>query len=246
MKRLLLILLFFPILAFAQPSRYSHEVYIEGEDTLKYRLLMPDANPHRRFPLVIFLHGSGERGNDNEAQLKWGAMQFATSEAMKNFPAWVVAPQCPADDTWSNYDGTFRAEPTRSLQLVRGLISEMIEKKSVDEQRIYITGLSMGGFGSFDALARYPDLFAAAVPVCGGGDPSTVERFKEVPIWMYAGAEDDIVPAQRSVDMMEALMAAGARPGYSQLPETGHFVWLAAYSDPLMMQWLFRQGKEKH
>ena len=245
MKTSILFLLLFPILLVAQPSRFSFESYKEGANELRYRLLYPDVIPGKKFPLVVFLHGSGERGDDNDAQLKWGVMQFATDEAMKNFPAFVIAPQCPKEDTWSNYNGKFSTNPKKSLELVRALIDEMIKNYPVDTDRIYITGLSMGGYGTFDAQARYPDLFAAAVPVCGGGDPKTAKNFKRVPIWIFAGAEDSVVPAERSLEMLTALMEAGAKPGYTQLPETGHFSWLAAYSDPMLMQWLFRQRKNE-
>lgn len=241
MKNLALFLLFFPILLVAQPSRFSHESYKEGTSELKYRFLYPDAISGKKLPLVVFLHGSGERGDDNDAQLKWGVMQFATDEAMKNFPAYVIAPQCPENDTWYAQNGKSGSKP---LEMVIGLIDEMIKNYSVDTDRIYITGLSMGGYGTFDALARYPDLFAAAVPVCGGGDPKTAKNFKDVPVWIFTGAEDSTVPPERSLEMLTALMDEGAKPGYTQLPETGHFSWLAAYSDPMMMQWLFRQKKK--
>ncbi|MEO1253980.1 MAG: prolyl oligopeptidase family serine peptidase [Bacteroidota bacterium] len=240
MKNLMLSLLLFPLFLVAQPSRFSFESYEDGSNELKYRLLYPYVISGKKLPLVVFLHGSGERGDDNDAQLKWGVMQFATDEAMKNFPAFVVAPQCPKKDSWYNGKGKSSSKP---LQMVRALIDEMIKNHPVDINRIYITGLSMGGYGTFDALARYPDLFAAAVPVCGGGDPKTAKNFKDVPVWIFTGAEDSAVPAERSLEMLNALMEAGAKPGYTQLPETGHFSWLAAYTDQMMMQWLFRQRK---
>ena len=245
MKKLLLLFFILSVHQLeAQKDRFSKETFKGAEGTLTYRLLFPDALGGRKLPLVIFLHGSGERGNDNEAQLKWGVMQFATDENMKHYPAFVAAPQCPDNDQWANYDGKIRSNPTKALGLVRGMIDELIEKYDIDENRIYITGLSMGGYGTFDALARYPDLFAAGVPVCGSGDPSTVDRFKEVPLWIYTGAEDPVVPAEQTAKMFNALMNAGAKPGYTQVPEVGHFSWIQAYSDPLLMQWMFRQRKD--
>ncbi len=246
MKRLLILLLsllIFQVATLAQTDRFNYETFQSKEGTLNYRLLFPDANDTRKLPLVIFLHGSGERGNDNEAQLKWGAQQFATDENMKHYPAFVAAPQCPENQQWANYNGKFGAEPRKSMKLVRGMIDDIIKNYPIDENRIYITGLSMGGFGTFDALARYPDLFAAGVPVCGSGDPNTVNRFKDVPIWIYTGAEDPVVQADRTALMFNALMDAGARPGYTQVPEVGHFSWIQAYSDPLLIQWMFRQRK---
>lgn len=240
---MLLTFLLVIFLAKAQTARFSYESYATDEGELKYRFLFPDALDGRKLPLVIFLHGSGERGDDNEAQLKWGVQQFASDHNIKHFPAFIAAPQCPANDQWSNYDGKFKKNPTKALGMVRRMIDDLIRKHPIDTNRIYITGLSMGGFGTFDALARYPDLFAAGVPVCGSGDPTTVENFKDVPIWIYTGAEDPLVKAEWTARMFHALMDAGAKPGYTQVPEVGHFSWIQAYSDPLLMQWMFRQRK---
>ena len=243
MKKHLLLLCLYASAAHGQTDRFSYESFKDQDAELHYRLLTPDA-VKRKLPLVIFLHGSGERGDDNEAQLKWGVQQFARDENLKHYPAFVAAPQCPSNQTWSAYDGKFKDNPTRPLELVRGMIDDLVKRYPIDENRIYITGLSMGGFGTFDALARYPELFAAAVPVCGSGDPSTVDRYKDVPIWIYTGAEDDVVLPERTVRMFNVLMDAGAKPGFTLVPEVGHFSWIAAYSDGLLMQWLFRQRKE--
>jgi predicted peptidase len=156
----------------AQPSKFGAGYYVENADSLAYRMMEPDYNPHRKFPLVVFLHGSGERGSDNDTQLKWGLMNFATPENMSRYPAFVLAPQCPSQDSWSPYDEDIKNPPEKkSMRLLIALIQKLIKEGRVDPSRIYLTGLSMGGFGTFDALQRYPDLFAAAVPVCGGGNP---------------------------------------------------------------------------
>jgi predicted peptidase len=234
----------------AQPSRFSREKFIDKADTLSYRLMTPDANRLRKYPLVIFLHGSGERGNDNDAQLKWGVMNFATDQNMLAHPAIVVAPQCPEGQMWSSvsFDKerksmTLNPEPSRPMSLLIGLIRQLMTRLPVDTNRIYITGLSMGGYGTFDALERYPDLFAAAVPVCGAGDTSRAASIAHIPMWIYHGAEDPSVNPRFGLAMFEALTNAGAHPGFTQYPEVGHFSWLGAYSDPLMMEWLFRQHK---
>lgn len=230
----------------AQPSRFERKVFTgKNEDTLLYRLLYPDYNPGRKYPLIIFLHGSGERGNDNEAQLKWGVANFATDEMMMKYPAIVIAPQCPNNQEWSKYSGKLKLEnnPSKPMQLVHDLISQLKKEMPVDTNRIYITGLSMGGFGTFDAMARYPDLFAAAVPVCGGGDTSTAAIISKIPCWIFHGAEDVSVSPLFSLNMLKAMLNAGAHPGFTMYPEVGHFSWLAAYSDPLMIAWLFRQHK---
>lgn len=227
-------------------SRFSRNRFIDGNDTLNYRMLYPDANALRKYPLVIFLHGSGERGSDNEAQLKWGVMNFATDENMMRYPALVIAPQCPENSGWSNFlrkEMKLDPVPAKPMQLLIKLIQQLVKTMPVDTSRIYITGLSMGGYGTYDAIERYPHLFAAAVPVCGAGDTSRAAGIAHIPIWIFHGAEDPVVDPRFSLDMFTALVKAGAHPGFTSYPETGHFSWLAAYSDPLLLQWLFRQHK---
>ncbi|MBS1974794.1 MAG: prolyl oligopeptidase family serine peptidase [Bacteroidetes bacterium] len=232
-------------------SRFGASQFInEKGDTLNYRLLFPDADNMRKYPLVVFLHGSGERGNDNEAQLKWGAMNFASDKNMALHPAIVIAPQCPEKMSWSNVswqrdksEAILQAAPSKPMELVIGLIHQLEKTMPIDTNRIYITGLSMGGFGTYDAIERYPNLFAAAVPVCGGGDITKAASIAHIPIWIFHGAEDPAVNPDLDHKMFEALLKAGSHPGYTEYPETGHFSWLAAYSDEHMMEWLFRQHK---
>ena len=231
----------------SQPSLFSYEEYTNTEgDTLKYRQLVSDYDTTSKYPLVIFLHGSGERGNDNDAQLKWGVKNFATSEVMKKYRPIVIAPQLPNKMTWANFsfeDMSLRESPTKTMTLLIELINQTISNYSIDTNRIYITGLSMGGFGTFDAISRYPDLFAAAVPVCGGGDTTKAELISHIPIWIFHGAKDDTVNLVFSQNMVTALTKSGANPGFTQYPEAGHFSWIAAYSDSMMMAWLFSQKK---
>lgn len=232
---------------FSQTSLFSYEKYVNSKgESLKYRKLISDYNSTSKYPLVIFLHGSGERGDDNEAQLKWGVHNFASSQIMKMHPSIVIAPQCPSNMSWANFSEenlSFQSSPTEPMKLLRELIGEVILKMPVDTSRIYITGLSMGGFGTFDAVTRYPELFAAAVPVCGGGDVSKAPTFAHIPMWIFHGALDDVVNPVLSQNMVEALTKAGAHPGYTQYPEAGHFSWIAAYSDAMMMEWLYSQKK---
>jgi len=235
---------------YSQQSLWSKETYKNTKgDSLLYRQLYPDANRVRKYPLVIFLHGSGERGNDNEAQLKWGAHNFASDKNLTLYPAFVIAPQCPTGAGWANISTRNRDEltmataPSKTMELLMELIQQTIKKFPVDTNRIYITGLSMGGFGTFDAISRYPNLFAAAVPVCGGGDISKVPLIKNIPMWIVTGAEDSSVSPVYSIEMTRALQKAGAHPGFTQYPEVGHFSWIMAYSDALIMEWLFRQRK---
>ena len=233
----------------AQPALFEYKQFVSKNDTLPYRQLTPDYNTSRRYPLVIFLHGSGESGTDNEAQLKWGVMNFADDKTMMMYPAYVIAPQCSGNDRWDHYtkdkDGQLhhRPEPTKSMSLLLALISELKSTLPIDTNRIYITGLSMGASGTYDALTRQPDLFAAAVPVCGGGDITKAGLFAHVPVWIFHGAEDPGTSPDLSLKMADALMEAGAHPGLTIYPEVGHFAWLGAYADPHMMEWMFRQEK---
>lgn len=246
-------LLFFSIqFTHAQSSsRFDVRRFISDKgDTLNYRILSSDYDTMRKYPLVVFLHGSGERGNDNEAQLKWGVMNFATDAMMAAHPAIVIAPQCPANMQWwsaqenrSKRDLKTNAAPSKPMELTLALIHQLVKTMRIDTNRIYITGVSMGGYGSFDAMLREPNLFAAAVPVCGAGDTSKAKNIAHIPMWLFHGAEDPAVDAMYSSDMVMALQKAGAHPGFTLYPATGHFAWLAAYSDQLMYEWLFSQHK---
>lgn len=233
--------------SYSQSSLFSYEKYISASgDTLNYRQLVSDYDSKSKYPLVIFLHGSGERGNDNEAQLKWGVRNFALPQNMKMYPSIVIAPQCPKNMRWGNFskkEMSLKLLPTKPMKLLIELINEVILKLPVDTNRIYITGLSMGGFGTYDAISRHPNLFAAAVPVCGGGDIAKATSIAHIPIWIFHGALDTTVSPILSQVMVKALTEAGANPGFTQYPQTGHFSWIPAYSDPMMMQWLFSQRK---
>ena len=236
--------------AFCQPPVLSYQTFKTASgDSLKYRFLFPDNDTTRRYPLVIFLHGSGERGDDNEAQLKWGVMNFATEQNMKTHPAFVVAPQCPLNSSWANTirgknnEIVLQNKPTKPMQVLMELIADVTKRFRVDTNRIYITGLSMGGHGTFDALQRYPQMFAAAVPVCGSGDISKAASIAHIPLWMFGGANDPSVNPNLLYDMVNALLKAGAHPGFTEYPGVGHFSWIAAYSDPMMIEWLFNQHK---
>jgi predicted peptidase len=234
----------------AQSLKFSFNKYINMGDTLNYRFLSPDNNSTRNYPLVIFLHGAALRGNDNEAQLKWSVMNFATDEALTLHPAFVLAPQCPEKMQWANTmrgsgnnDIYMNPEPSKPMSLLIQLIHELIKKNRIDTNRIYITGFSMGGIGTFDAIERYPDLFAAAVPVSGAGDTSKASLIAHIPIWIFHGAEDPVINPRYAINMIEMLDKAGAHPGFTLYPEVGHYAWFAAYSDPKTMEWLFRQHK---
>ena len=230
--------------------RFEARTFQDGDNVLPYRLLRPkNFDPGKNYPLVIFLHGAGERGSDNEKQLVHGMNDFASDEIMEKYPAFVMAPQCPEGEAWGGINRLAK-KPTPDGQLAQALDATLkaaaqIQKEfSIDERRIYITGLSMGGYGTWRALEVRPELFAAAAIICGGGNPGAVAKFKHVPIWAFHGADDKVVLASESRQMIEALKAAGAEPKYTEYAGVGHNSWAQTYSDPALYEWLFAQRKK--
>ena len=220
-----------------------------GGKKLPYRLLKPLAVENgKRYPLVIFLHGAGERGADNEKQLVHGVPQFAAEENRKKYPCFLIAPQCPEGKRWVEVDWgsdshTMPKEPGEAGRLTLELIDKLVKELPIDRDRVYITGLSMGGYGTWDLLARRPELFAAAAPVCGGADESTAEKIKHIPVWVFHGAKDTAVKPARSRNMFAALEKAGANPKYTEYPDVGHNSWDNAYRDPKLFEWMFAQRR---
>lgn len=221
----------------------------ENGETLKYRLLKPqDYSPSKRYPLVVFLHGAGERGDDNLAQLKHGMRDFCDPELRTKFPCYVLAPQCPKGQKWADVDWT-RSSVTLpdaispSMNLVFAVVDTMLEDAAIDKNRIYITGLSMGGYGTWDAMYRRPEMFAAALPICGGGDTVTAKKIHQIPTWCFHGDQDRAVRVEFSRDMIAALKAAGGQPKYTEYPGVGHDSWTTTYANPQVHQWMFSQRR---
>lgn len=229
-------------------TAFSKEIFIQNGDSLPYRLLKPLPSPQQTFPLVIFLHGAGERGNDNEVQIKHITELFLNDRNRTDHPCYVVAPQCPKGEMWARYDGDvatmkLRKKPTKAMSLVIAMIDSVLEKYPIDRSRIYITGVSMGGFGTWDLISRYPEKFAAAIPICGGGDAAMAAKIKTVPIWAFHGAKDKIVSPDHSRKMINAIRESGGDANYTEYPEVEHNSWVKAYKDPALPEWLFRQKK---
>ena len=196
--------------------------------TLPYQIMMPaKVEQTKKYPLVVFLHGAGERGADNEAQLVHGVPQFASQENREKYPCFLIAPQCPltakwAEVNWSANSHTIPKEVSEPGRLTLLLIEALVIEFPIDPKRIYITGLSMGGYGVWDLLVRRPELFAAAAPVCGGADETTAEKIKHIPVWAFHGAKDSAVKPQRSRNIIAALEKVGAKPKYTEYPDVGH------------------------
>jgi predicted peptidase len=195
-------------------------------DKLLYRLLKPEGyDPNQKYPLVVFLHGAGERGSDNTTQLVHGMADFASDKIMEKYPAIVIAPQCPDGKQWVEVPWTvdehqMPKEPSRPLAQTLELMTALQKEFSIDRDRLYITGLSMGGFGVWDAIQRQPELFAATAPVCGGGDVALAKRIKDVPTWAFHGDQDGVVKVRRSRDMIAAMKAAGGSPSTPSIRES--------------------------
>jgi len=231
-------------------GRFEAHTFKHGDLELPYRLLKPKSVAEgQKYPLVIFLHGGGERGTDNAIQLVHGMNDFASDAVMDKYPAFVIAPQCPEERKWVEVDWdleshTIPAEASLPLAATFALIDQFLAEQPVDKSRVYITGLSMGGYGTWDVLARKPELFAAAVPICGGSDPATAGKFKHVPLWAFHGDLDTAVKPKRSREMIDALRVLGGTPKYTEYKEVGHDSWTQTYADPAMYEWLFAQRRE--
>ena len=201
--------------------------------------------------LVLFLHGAGERGTDNEAQLKHGVPDLLKWLEANKESAVVIAPQCNPEVWWADLSGNFREpgsgtlseKPSAMMTMVFEIVDKLAKENKVDPSRIYVTGLSMGGFGSFGAVGYRPDFFAAAIPICGGGDSKTAAKIKKVPFWVFHGGADDVVPAACSQAMVEALKKAGAKVKFTEYPGVNHDSWSQTYKNDEVWKWLFAQKK---
>jgi len=215
---------------------------------LPYRLFVPTGCSDG-CGLLLFLHGAGERGSDNRSQLKNDALAFVEASAQARHPTIVVYPQCPEDMQWveSSWEKpTYSVDATpasKPMVAVLSLLDHLRKEYSVDAQRILVTGLSMGGFGTWDLVLRHPTLFAAALPLCGGGDPTKAESIRDLPLWAFHGDQDPAVPVRASRLMIQALRKAGGNPRYTEIAGAGHDAWTRAYRDFEVVDWLLSQRR---
>ncbi len=226
----------------------------DGEIELGWRLLSPASiEPGRRYPVVLFLHGAGERGDDNTAQLKYLPAWLAEPVSRAAHPCFVIAPQCRKDRRWADAargdqaGSPQEAVPTTEMASVIKILDEVLTRPptgpAADPDRVYLTGISMGGFGTWDLAARMPERFAAIMPICGGGDARMAPRLVRLPAWVAHGDADKAVLVERSRSMVAALKAAGGNPTYVELPGVGHDSWTPTYRDPAVLAWLFGQRR---
>lgn len=230
-------------------TAYQPHVFESEGKSLPYRLLAPARiEAGKTYPLVVFFHGAGERGTDNEKQLVHGAKEFLTPERREKYPCFVLVPQCPNDKRWVEVDWgglehRMPEEPSEPMQLTFALLDRLVKELPVDTRRIYVTGLSMGGFGTWDAIQRRPEFFAAAVPVCGGGDERLAEKIAHVPVWAAHGDQDTAVKPSRTTNMIAALEKSGGKPKLSMYAGVGHNSWSQTYASQEFFTWMFAQTR---
>jgi len=231
-----------------KPYTYTNEI---GE-IFAYRMRAPQfPAADKKCPVILFLHGSGECGSDNLRQIGVGVPSLMATLLRTPEPVIVVAPQCQTGNWWvkrlaltSDYAAS--KEPSPSMEVAVELCRYLVAKCHADPDRLYITGLSLGGFGTWDAIQREPQLFAAAIPICGGGDIRRVQEIKRLPVWIFHGKNDKNVNVECSRRMFEALQLAGNRNvQYTEYEQSEHNVWDQTYSNPEVIGWLLQQTRAK-
>ncbi len=220
------------------------EVYVShSSDTLPYQLhISSGMDTVQKYPLILWLHGKGERGADNEKQIHWIKNWLFDSLELSNYTSFVLSPQCSENRMWSNYDKlakeiTFDTVTPEIQKSIISLIEEVSLKYPIDTTRIYIMGISMGGFGVFDMITRYSDRFAAAIPICGGVDPKQKESLLKTPIWAFHGEKDDLVDKRHTIVPMEKLKDENHL--LTKYPNTGHDAWNKAFKEKDLLRWMF-------
>ncbi len=222
----------------------------DKQQTMPYRIAIPpkyDAN--KKYPLVLCLHGAGGRGTDNRGRGIQAFRSLATADVVAKHPAFLLAPQCPKGKKWVNSDwkkGSYSLKNVKiseQLKLVMEILAKVRKEFNIDPARIYVTGQSMGGFATWDIIMRYPDLFAAAVPVCGAGDPEMAKKIVKLPVWAFHGDADRTVPLSGSRDMVTALKKLNGNIKYTEFPGVGHGSWKNTWKKKDLITWLFSQQK---
>jgi predicted peptidase len=217
----------------AGQEKFEFEAEITKTVRLKYLLFLPEEyspDIKEKFPLILFLHGAGERGDDLELVKIHGIPKILEKD--ENFPLIAVSPQCPKNSWW-----------TAEIDALNALLNEIVEEYSVDEDRIYLTGLSMGGFGTWHLATAYPERFAAIAPVCGGGDPEKACLLKSIPAWVFHGGKDNVVPPEESKKMVKALEDCGGNVKLTIYPDAGHDSWTETYDNPELYKWFLKHRR---
>ncbi len=238
-------------------SDFIKTSFVMDGDTLPVRILYPENfDPSKKYPLMLFLHGRGESGNDNEKQLIHGSKMFLDPAFRKKYPAVVVFPQCSTDSYWSNVNITTDEEgkrhftfqkggkPTKAMKLLLGYLDQLRDLNYLDHQRLYVGGLSMGGMGTYEILRRKPKTFAAAFAICGGDNVKNVKKYaNKLPLWLFHGGKDDIVDPQFTKNIAEELKRRGADYKLTIYPNDNHNSWDSAFAEKELLPWVFSHSR---
>lgn len=258
---LLFFILLFSVRSWGQDlSVYEAHLFKTPMLNLPYRLLRPiDKQAFEKYPLLIFLHGAFEKGFDNEKQLEIGGHFFLRDSIRRNYPAFVLFPQCPGSDSWAYFETEtdsisgalknmrfpLRKTPTDVSSALILLIDSLLKSGEIDPGRIYIGGLSQGAMGVLDLIARYPGTFVAAFSICGAGNPAHAKNFAgKTSLWLFHGEKDDVIPVHYSLDYFKRLKKLNADVRYSGYPGVFHNSWNAAFNEPDLMRWLFSRIRQ--
>jgi predicted peptidase len=227
-------------------NTFQERLFVNAKgESLRYMFFAPKTVDNQPpYPLVLWLHGGGARGDDPNLILSFGdahgPLFFARSENQSRFPCFILAPQCPANTLWSD---PFSDTPGAQIRLVIELLDSLQKEVNLDKTRLYVIGISMGGFATWDLIARYPRLFAAALPICGGGNPAKAALMINTPIWAFHGDQDDLVNVSQSRQMIQAIKEKKGNPKYSEYKGVGHFAWEPAFRESDFLSWVFAQRR---
>ncbi|MCR5453440.1 MAG: dienelactone hydrolase family protein [Bacteroidales bacterium] len=230
-------------------AKYAKLYFTDSLGTvLPYRLLTPEkkeGDSLSKYPVLLFLHGAGERGSDNEIQLTYIDTVFAAERFRREHPCYVIVPQCALEYRWceTDWSRTYHTMPryiSKYLHAANSLLDSVAALPDADPKRLYVTGMSMGGYGTWDIITRYPNKFAAAMPICGGADEKEARRLVNIPIRTFHGSVDKAVPVVRSRNIANAIRSQGGKKiEYTEFPKMGHFIWNKVYNDYSNLEWLF-------
>lgn len=214
-------------------------------ESMPYRLFVPRGHVRQStYPLVLWLHGGRGPRSDRDKPIsegnRVGSHVWTSPRNQSRNPCFVLAPQCPPNEVWADIE---TARPTKHLQLAFEILRELQQEYRVDDRRLYVVGQSMGGFGTWSLVSQYPRVFAAAVPVCGGGDPAEAPKLSGLPVWAFHGEEDEAVSVVRSREMIAAIRRAGGSPRYTEYEGMGHVIWDKVFSEPGLLPWVFAQKR---
>jgi predicted peptidase len=234
----------FPLAAQAKIDGFVGRVYHRGRASMPYRLFVPPGyDKTQSYPLVIWLHGAGGAGDDNRLEIEndqtLGTHTWTRPDVQAKHPAFVLVPQSPG--VWIHQLGGL--DLSDEEQLVVEILASVKSEFSIDAKRVYLAGQSNGGFGTWDLVMKRPDLFAAAIPLCGGGDTALAPRVANMPIWAFHGDKDATIPVEDSRQMIAAIRKAGGKPRYTEYKGVDHDVWTPAFKEPGLVEWLFAQHK---